>query len=232
MGATPVGRLGSPDLVSSYRGIVIPRREADLAFRRSGRIESLNVDAGDSVKRGAVLGVLDIADLKASYAVAKSELAVARAEYEEALAGPRNQTIRAAEARVAQLAAQELAARKRLDRRRQLSRTNASSEEELENETYSVARLKANVDEAKSQLEELREGTRREQIEAARSRVEMAKASLELIRVQLADSRLVAPFDCLVGTRFLDEGAMASPNTATLSVIETPPLEARFGLPS
>lgn len=232
VGVTRVSLLSAPDLVSTFRGVVIPRREADLSFRRSGRIESISVEAGDVVRAGTVIGQLNTDDLQAELAVAESELSVSRAEYEEALAGPRNQTIRAAEARVAQLAAQEMAARKRLKRREVLVAQQATSKEELENERFSVSRLKASVDEAKSQLDELLEGTRSEQLKAAKSRVSMAQARVKLTEVAIEDSKLIAPFDCVVGERMQDEGAMASPSTETLSVIERPPLEARFGLPS
>ncbi|MEM1071093.1 MAG: HlyD family efflux transporter periplasmic adaptor subunit, partial [Planctomycetota bacterium] len=232
VGVTPVRLLKSPDLMSSYRGTVIPRREAALAFRRSGRIESIQVEAGDFVEKGDVLAELDTSDLEAQLLVSESELAVAEAEYEEALKGPRAQTISAAEARVAQLQAQELSAQARLKRQEELILSRATSTELLETEQFAVRRLRAAIMEAESQLEELQEGTRREQILAAKSRVNRSEAAVKLVRVDLSDSRLVAPFDCVIGQRHLDEGAMASPDAAALSIIEKPPLEARFGLPS
>ncbi|MEL6107239.1 MAG: HlyD family efflux transporter periplasmic adaptor subunit [Planctomycetota bacterium] len=230
--ATPVRLLDRPELNSSYRGIVIPRREAELAFRRSGRVSTITVEAGDRASKGQVLGTLEVDDLRAQLELSKSELAVAESQYEEALAGPRTQEIEAARSRVEQLTAQLRAAQQRLSRREQLVRQSAASAEELENERFEVARLAASVNETQSILDQLREGTRTEQIAAAKSRVAMAEAAIEVVRVQIADSKLVAPFECIIGQRFLDEGVIASPEAAVLSVIETPPLEARFGVPS
>lgn len=222
----------APDLAKRFRGVVDPRRQSDLAFRRSGRVSSIEVDAGDVAEAGDVLATLDTADLEARKQSADSELEIAQAQYDEALSGPRKQTIKAAEARVEQLQAQLSASTQRLDRRKNLFRAGAASVEEYQDERLLVKQLSASVGEAQSQLRELLEGTRSEQILAARAKVSMAKASRQMIDVELSDSRIVAPYDCVISQRMIDEGTIAGPNQTVISILEKPPLEARFGLPS
>ena len=232
VGVTKVGTIASPELLIRFRGVVAPRRESSLSFRRSGPVQNVFVDSGDHLKAGAMIAELDIADLIAQAELADSELEMAVAQFDEAIVGPRKQTIQAAEARVDQLQAQLNASSSRLKRRQQLFAANAVSAEELEDEKQLVRQLNAGSAEAESQLRELLEGTRSEQVKAAKARVDMAKASRRLIDVQQQDSRILAPFDCVIGKRLIDEGTIASPNQAIVTIIEQPPLEAVFGVPA
>jgi HlyD family secretion protein len=60
----------------------------------------------------------------------------------------------------------------------------------------------------------------------------MAKAARRVIDVQQRDSRIVAPFNCIISNRLLDEGTIATPNQPIVTIIEQPPLEAVFGVPA
>ena len=232
VGVTMAGSIAAPELAIRYRGVVAPRRESSLSFRRSGRVMRVLVETGDRLSAGETIAELDISDLVAQAELADSELEMAVAQFDEAIAGPRQQTIKAAEARVEQSKAQLDASTSRLKRRQQLYKANAVSDEELQNEEQLVLQLSAAATEAESQLRELLEGTRSEQIKAAKARVDMAKAARRVIDVQQRDSRIVAPFDCVIGKRLIDEGTIASPNQPIVTIIEQPPLEAVFGVPA
>jgi multidrug efflux pump subunit AcrA (membrane-fusion protein) len=54
-------------------GTVEPARQADLDFAVSGRVTSVNVEAGDTVKKGQVLAELDSVSLDAALASAKAQ---------------------------------------------------------------------------------------------------------------------------------------------------------------
>ena len=231
VGVSQVGTLSPPSLSSRYRGVVMPRRESSLAFRRSGRVTEIRVDTGDQVEANDVIALLDVSDLQAQAELNASELEVAKASYEEALAGPRKQTIQSAESRVDQLNAQLFASKQRLERRQKLYASRSISHEEVTDEQSQFDRLTASVQEAEAQLEQLLEGTRSEQVKAARARVSMAKAAIRMIEVQLEDSKIMAPFDCVIGSRVVDEGMILSPNQVVVSILERPPLEASFGIP-
>lgn len=64
----------------SASGTIEPAVDDSLSFSSSGVVTSVRVAEGDRVKRGAVLGTIDSAALKASLAEAKSTLASARAK--------------------------------------------------------------------------------------------------------------------------------------------------------
>ncbi|MEZ4215245.1 MAG: efflux RND transporter periplasmic adaptor subunit [Myxococcota bacterium] len=57
------------------------------------------------------------------------------------------------------------------------------------------------------------------------------RASLERVRVALELSLLRAPYDALVAARHLDEGTVAQPGQAVLSILERDAREVRVGVP-
>ncbi len=63
-------------------GSVEPAGRADLAFATSGTVESIRVEAGDTVKAGAVLGSVDDTGLRKTLQQARATLASARAQLE------------------------------------------------------------------------------------------------------------------------------------------------------
>jgi multidrug efflux system membrane fusion protein len=105
-----------------YAGEVRARYESPLAFRVGGKLEQRRVDVGAVVKRGDVLATLDPADYRLNEAETSAQLTAARAElsqaqkdlhhsevllekklFSEAGYERRQDSLRAAEARVARL---------------------------------------------------------------------------------------------------------------------------------
>jgi HlyD family secretion protein len=224
--------IEGPELFHRYRGEVIARRDSSLAMRRGGRLQEVAVHEGDLVKRGDVLARIDVADLNAAAASADAEIAAAEAALEEATAGPRYQTIRAAEARVQQLEAQWTAAKNRFERQRSLRSRGAGTQQEYDDAKFASDALAANQMSAKAELDELKEGTRQEQIAAARARLQLAKAARQRVDVDLSDSQIVAPFDGVIAARLFDEGSIIGPNQPVLRILESPPVHATFGVPA
>lgn len=68
-------------------------------------------------------------------------------------------------------------------------------------------------------------------LEAARARVEELEARLSEIDVDLAKSRLLAPFDGVVSARRVDEGAVVSAGAPVVELLERVGKEAVVGVP-
>lgn len=96
----------SAHAVSAFAGEVRAREESPLSFRVGGNLIERHVDVGDHVRRGALLAVLDAGDLQAQARAAQAQLVAAQAELGRA---------RADQARLAQLAGQQLVSRSALD---------------------------------------------------------------------------------------------------------------------
>lgn len=83
-------------------GQMKPQSRIDLSFKASGKLQKLNVKVGDEVKAGDLLAELDMKDLSFSVSRASASLASARANLNARLAGETPESIRIAEASVAQ----------------------------------------------------------------------------------------------------------------------------------
>lgn len=225
-----LGELPPPTISDTYRGVVVASKESELAFRRGGRVQEIEVKEGTIVRQGDRLATLNTADVEAAMDAARSQIAEANALLQELIAGPRKQTIEAAQAEVRRLeSAVELAAAtaKRLQ---SLVDVNAASYQQWDDANSALQQQTAELAASRERLSELHEGTRAEQVTAQRSRVNRLEAELRSLEVNLADSRIVAPFDGVIARRYLDEGAIVGPDTRALRLLQVDPLEARFGV--
>ncbi|MEM9644131.1 MAG: efflux RND transporter periplasmic adaptor subunit [Planctomycetota bacterium] len=225
------GEIPPPESFQRYRGTVIARRDSSLGFRRGGRVIRVWVNEGDSVQQGQRIAELDTAELVATQGRLQAQLASAQAALDEAISGPRVERIRVAAAEANRSAARLNQARANLDRQERLDNRGAGSRQTLDDARFEVEQWKADSEAAQARHAELLEGTRVEQLAAARAAVAQAKAALDQNAVQFEDSLVTAPFDGVVASRNIDEGAIVSPDAIAVRLIEAPPLEARFGLP-
>lgn len=225
------GTLVPPELERSFAGQLMARRESELSFERSGRVVEVLVEEGDPVTAGQVIARLDMNDLDAAEKRTRGELDAAKALLDEFVAGPRQQTIEAARARVGQLEAQRELARANTDREQQLTRRNAGSRRTLDAALFGQEAIEQQLRSAKAELDLLVEGTRVEQIAAQRAICESIEGRLDEISVQRSDSQITAPFDGLVATRRVDPGVVVNPAVPIIQLISNE-VEARFGVPS
>lgn len=77
-----------------------------------------------------------------------------------------------------------------------------------------INQLKASVAEAQMALDQLRNGSRPEQIAQLQAAVNGAKAQLLAVQVQLQDSIIRAPFSGIVTQNYVTEGAFVTPTTS------------------
>jgi len=95
------------DDVLSWPGTVKSRTEAKIAPRVTARIMEITVNAGDKVKKGDVIALLDQKALRAQKQASAADLAAARADWQRA---------RADERRIRSLFAKEAATKETFDR--------------------------------------------------------------------------------------------------------------------
>ena len=194
----------------------VEARTISVGSRAGGRIAKVLVREGDSVKAGQALIELEPGDFPAQLLQASAqqdsaqavldklkkgarpeELAQARARsltaqaaLQQAMAGARPEQVQAAEAR---LAAQEIAVQKaKADaaREHQLDATGAAARADLENSDLAVSQAIAQRDALKNQLDELKHGSRQEEVLQARGREMEQVASMKLVAAGSRDEDL------------------------------------------
>lgn len=222
-----------------------------------GRVAQVHVEEGSRVYAGDTLIELEPFDLLAQKAEAQGRLGERRARFEKLSAGFRRQEIAEAKARYDELAAkleelqagprkQEIAAAQaRLDlsnaqleqattnynRVQTLLERGAATEEEFERATEQLRVTRATVRVRDEELALLLEGTRAEEIEAAKAQLEQARQQWDLIRagyrteeiteaeaaVEVAEAALEAI------DRRISELAIQAPGEGVIEAVELQP---------
>ncbi len=76
-----------------------------------------------------------------------------------------------------------------------------------------------------------RDAISQEAYDQAVTELETLDADIELLKARIAETEVRAPFDGVVGLRYLSEGSFASPNTRLARLIKTQPLKIEFSVP-
>jgi multidrug efflux system membrane fusion protein len=201
---TVVVTAGGASRTRSLPGKVEASRKAELAFLVSGLLVKLPFKEGQRVAKGEMIAQLRQDEFQAQLTNLQSQLDQARADLTALKAGERTEQrerleaqLRAAEATLAKSEAD-------FNRHEGLLRSNAISRAAYERAeaAYHVA-----LEEQRSarQLLEKAMTARQEVIEAKEAEVRGLEARVAGGNIQLADSTLVAPFNGVVATRFVEE---------------------------
>jgi HlyD family secretion protein len=217
------------DVLTLYGNVEV--RDVDLAFNVEGRLEEMLVEEGDRVEQGQTLARLDPSYLESALAVAR-----ARADAQEAIvakleAGSRPAEIARAEAELAEALAAAENARLILQRRQTLVVSDTVSQQALDDAQAALRQSEAEADAQRENLTLLREGPRKEDIEAARAQLRADMATIDLIQRRLEETDLKAPNDGTVLTRVREPGAVVLPTSSIYTLSLTDPVWVRTYLP-
>ncbi|VBB05062.1 rnd efflux pump membrane fusion protein barrel-sandwich domain [Lucifera butyrica] len=186
-----------------------------------GRVSEVLVKEGDQVKEGQVVARLDPRDVQAQKDKANAALAVARARYDEALAGSRPQEIAAARAELAQADASFDNTYKNYTRMEKLYRDGAisSSQRDSAETAYLVAKDTANA--VRQKLDLAVTGSRDEDIRAAAAQVKQAQAELEAANLDTEYTSITSPVTGVVAQKSVNAGEMVAAGQTLFSVVDS-----------
>ena len=194
----------------------------DIAPEVTGRVIEVAVREGLFIRKGTLGFRLDPAipqaalnRAEASLVSARAGLAASEALFEKAVNGSRPEEIKAAEATAKRLQNEEEMARLDFERIQSLFKQSTVSQDDLDRARTAYESARQSWEGAGQNLILLQQGTRREDIAAAKAEVELARskvaeagAAVESARSDLARCTVSAPFDGWVVRRWLDPGAM------------------------
>ena len=217
--------------VQSYTGEVVAMRTSEIGFERGGKLVTVLVDEGDPVTTGTILAKLDTTNLAAQRRFLVAQKAQASARLAELKNGARREQISAAQANVRDLAKQLELERLKRDRREYLYTEGAISKEQLEEVDFNSQALSERLTNAQSNLAELLNGTRYEQIAAQKAVVEQLSAQIADLEITIAKSTLKAPFSGAIALRYFDEGTVVETGKPIVRLVEDSQPEVKIGVP-
>jgi multidrug resistance efflux pump len=194
----------------------------DIAPEINGRLIDVAVHEGLYTHKGTVVFRLDPAipqaalnQAEAAQVSARANLGLSEALYEKAVNGNRPEEVKASEATVKRLQDEEEMARLNFGRIQALFKGSAVSQDDFDRAHTAYESAQQTRENALQNLVLLQQGSRKEDIaaakaamELARSRVAEASAAVENARSDLARCTVQAPFDGWVVRRWIEPGAM------------------------
>jgi RND family efflux transporter MFP subunit len=200
-------------------GTLAADEQVALGLKVAGRLERLAVDLGSRARRGDLLARLAPADFELRVRQAETALEQARVRLGLAPGAPDTAPDLEKTAGVLQADALLLQTKTTRDREASLFAQQLVSRQDLDAAEANLA---------------VAEARREDAIEEARNRqaiVAQRRAELELARQQLADSRLVAPWDGVVRERRAAAGDYVAVGQPIVVLVKVDPLRLRLSIP-
>lgn len=228
---TRLKAVKSYQVLQTYTGEVVAFRASELGFENSGKLVWLNVDRGSRVTAGTPIAKLDTSNLETQRLELLARKTQASAVLDELKAGPRTEKIAAAHAQVRDLEEQLKLEEIKRSRRKDLYTQGAISREQFDEFAFNTNALSQRLAAAKSNLDELEAGTRREQIAAQQAVIKQLEARISDVEITIAKSTIKAPFSGTIAARRLDEGTVVNAGQPVVRLVENTKPEVEIGVP-
>jgi HlyD family secretion protein len=196
----------------------IEATEIRLAATVGGRLLEAPFEEGNAVAAGVVMARLEATDAEHRLDQARATAEAADAQLRLLLAGTRAEDLRRAEDQLAQAQAELDAARRDLDRLAGLAERGTATEKSRDDARTRKEIAERAVAAARSQVEKLVAGPRRQEIEAARAQRAAAEAAVAGADQKIVDATVLSPIDGVLTTRVAEPGEVLAPG-ATIAML-------------
>lgn len=194
----------------------VDTKTVDLSSKVVGRVLKINVQKGDSVKKGDVLIELDTPEINAKAEQADAMLALAMAQQAKVNNGTREEQIGMAKANFD-------VAKKTYERMNRLHNEGVIPTQKLDEAT---AKYKA----AKEQYTMLVNGAQKEDKMSAAANVKRARGANAEVSSYLKENKIVAPMDGIVTEITAEEGELVGAGSPIVTVVDNNDCWVTFNL--
>jgi HlyD family secretion protein len=185
---------------------MVRQTEIRIAPEITGRLASVEVRAGQQVRKGELLAVLSNPELMASLGEAEAAARSAAAERANVYAGLRAEEVSILVRAVDTAQANLLLAEQEQARAAALAARDIASKQKLDESDASLAKARADLALKSAQLSAARAGPTAEERALADARLALAEATVAELKAKVAKTRLVAPVDGTVGVLVAEPG--------------------------
>jgi len=206
----------------------------DIAPEINGRICEVLVQEGETVKKGRIIFSLDstqfrvnVGQAEAALHAANASMQLSQAKLEREVNGSRTEEVLAAEATFKRMEGEEKLAKLEWDRSSQLRTQDLTAQAALDRARIAYESARQNRENFAQNLSMLKQGSRKEDIAAARAQLELSKSNveqayslLEKAKVDLSHCQVLAPFDGVIVRRWLQPGAMPVVGQPVVSIFD------------
>jgi membrane fusion protein YbhG len=198
----------------------IEAHESLVSFKVQGRIVDLPIEEGQQVEQGALLARLEDADYKQKVRIDEAGVAVRQSDLALALAGTREQEVKASQQAVFDAQADLAQKKADNDRAQRLYSKDEISAQDRDLAATALKRSEATFKAAQQRYNEAEEGTRKEDIAIARASLVQAKANLGLSRINESYTTLRAPVAGVITVRQAELGEVVAPGSPVVTLAD------------
>ncbi len=208
---------------ASYPG-TIEVDESDAAPLVGGRVVTIRVEEGDSVRAGDTLAVLTQSAIPATLEDRRARLAAARARLADLQRGSRAAEVERAAADLAAAEAEADRTARELARSEQLLQNQIIAQQDFDRARALAESAARRRDASRATLELLKEGSRSDQVRAAAADVQSAEAQLAGASADAGELAVLAAVSGVVLGRHADPGEVVAAGTplVTIGVVARP----------
>ena len=222
-------REKAPNRIRLYGNVEI--RQVLLGFRVSGRVEAVYREEGERVASGDLLSILDPVPYRIKRSEARGAMLQAKAALDKLHRGFRTEEVREAAAQRDRVQASLDLAEKDYSRISNLFAQKAVAKSELDRASSQRNALRAELAAAENALALMREGYRREDIEAAEAAYEAASARFAAAENALSDTELRSPAEGTILTRVTEPGTVVGAGQVVYALALERPVQVRAYIP-
>ncbi|BAF87639.1 unknown protein [Azorhizobium caulinodans ORS 571] len=196
---------------------MVRQTEVRIAPEVTGRLVAVPVRSGDRARKGDLLAVIDNPDLSAALGEARAAAASARADRARVYSGVRAEEIAIRAEAVRTAKANLDLARLQDQRTSALASRGYASQQQLDQDTASLAKAEADLALKQAQHAEAIAGPTPQERTLADARLALAEASVVVLETQLAKTRLTAPADGTVRVEVAAPGEIIAPGRPVMT---------------
>ncbi|WP_298714452.1 biotin/lipoyl-binding protein [Chitinophaga sp.] len=219
----------SPAAENQFLGMV-DASYVDVAAEFPGRLDSLFVEQGDTVKQGQLLGVLRTTEINAIRAQAEAAIEAAQSQVKLLEKGARPEIIRNAGNLYKIAQDQYDLARKTYERMERLYSDSVVSGTERDIIHFKYQAAKKEMEIARLNQEMLEKGTQPEIIQTATAILKQAEQGYELTKALTDNTRIHAPADGIISSLVIHQGEIVSIGYPMMTLQKTLSYFIRFNI--
>jgi len=183
-----------PARMVSGAGLVEARREnIPIGVSVPGVVTEVFVKKGDHVEKDQPLFRVDERELKAQFVVRESELNSALAQFHKLKAAPRPEDVPPAEAAVEEARARLNDTEAAMARTERLYNRQMAPASDYDKDRFAFYAAKAGLTKSRAELERIRRGTWKEDLDVAQAAVDLARSQVNSIKINLERLTVRAP---------------------------------------
>ena len=202
-----------------------------VSSKLAGRIDKIYVAEGQIVKKGDTLASLNIPEVRAKMMQADGAITSAQGQLNMAFNGATTEQLKQINGQLNVGKAQLEFAQESFNRSNAMYADSLISQQQFDEIKMKLNMAKAQVEGLEAKRDEIKKGTRQEQIEQAQGQLDRALGAREEVFTASKEQYLIAPANMSIETISLNEGELLTPGYTMFNGYKSNSVYFRFTIP-